>query len=283
VLDAIRPVGLRSGGALHVTGCPGAQPLLLLHGVGGGAWSWRPQREALAPLAQVFALDVRGHGAAARVLDAGLADYYADVREALAFAHQETRRRVVLAGHSMGGLLAIALAADEPDAVAGLALVDPVYATGREPFAHTPASLAAGMRWLSAPLTRSVGRNGTLSRLLARWMFAQAFEDPSRREQAWRDQCLQIPLEYPRILDEAFSGPRGFPLRDFAAEISAPTLLLEGTHGRRRPRFPALVATLDARLGRRFRREVIAGGHYLQLDRPDAVNAALTAFLGDLP
>ena len=44
-------------------------------------------------------------------------------------------------------------------------------------------------------------------------------------------------------------------------------------------RFPHLIARLTERLGADFRHEVIAGGHYLQLDRPDEVNARLAGFV----
>ena len=55
--------------------------------------------------------------------------------------------------------------------------------------------------------------------------------------------------------------------------------MLEGAVARRGPRFPQLTRTLAARLGARFEHAAIRGGHYLQLDQPEAVNARLAAFL----
>ena len=98
-------------------------------------------------------------------------------------------------------------------------------------------------------------------------------------EAAWADQRLQIPYEYPRVLNEAFGMPVGFELRDFAAELDTPVELIEGTPVRGRMRFPKLIASLTQRLGPNFRHDVIAGGHYLQLDRPAEVNAALAQFV----
>jgi pimeloyl-ACP methyl ester carboxylesterase len=94
-------------------------------------------------------------------------------------------------------------------------------------------------------------------------------------ETAWRDQQTQVPVEYPRMLREAFTGPTGIEIRDDAQTIDVPTLVLEGSSGRKAPRFPGLVRTLRDRLAERFRYEAIAGGHYLQLDEPDKVNALL--------
>lgn len=269
---------LPSGGALHVDGPSGAPAVLFLHGVGGAAWSWGPQREALAPAYRLFVWEARGHGAAAIVDDAGLSDYYADAQEALADAVSQAGRPVVLAAHSMGGLLAFALAFNHADAVKGLFLVDPVYATGDE-YGHFSPRAGAIARFLCRPLLHSFARGGLLSRIVARWVFARSFEDRARMEAAWSQQRLQIPFEYPRMLNESFGKPEGFELTDFAASIVAPVELLEGSPVAGRMRFPQLIARLTERLGANFRHEVIPGGHYLQLDRPDEVNARLARFV----
>ena len=270
--------GLPSGGALHVAGPRDAPALLFLHGVGGAAWSWRPQREAFAGSHRVFVWEARGHGAAATVADAGLSDYYADAREALQAVVEHTGRPVTVVAHSMGGLLAFALAKDFAASVRGLFLVDPVYATGEE-YGHFSPRAGAVARFLCTPLLRSFARGGLLSRIVARWVFARSFEDRARMEAAWTEQRRQIPFEYPRMLDESFGKPEGFELSDFAAAILAPVELMEGTPVAGRMRFPHLIARLTERLGANFRHTVIAGGHYLQLDRPGEVNAHLAAFV----
>lgn len=271
---------LRSGGALHLDGPATGAPVLFLHGVGGAAWSWQPQRDALAGRQRVYVWEARGHGSASRVNDAGLADYYVDAKEALAGAGDDARRPVFIAGHSMGGLLAIALAADFPTQVAGLFLIDPVYADGTgDSYGHFPPIAGSIARALCTPLLRSFERDGRMSRAISRWVFEHAFEDRARMEAAWLEQRTQIPVEYPRMLRESFVRPIGFELRDFAAEIAVPVFLLECERDGGRPRFPQLVTALRERLGSRFEHEALAGGHYLQLDRPDAVNERLERFV----
>jgi 3-oxoadipate enol-lactonase len=277
VNDAIR--ALPAGGVLHVDGPAGAPPLLFLHGVGGGAWSWRPQRAAFAPAYRLFVWEARGHGAAAAVVDAGLADYYADAREALAEVVAETGKPPAVVAHSMGGLLAFALARDEPERLKGLFLVDPVYATGDAAYGHFTPQAGAIAKFLCAPLLRSFERDGTLSRVVARWLFAQAFTDRARMEAAWTDQRRQVPFEYPRMLEESFGRPEGFTLSNFGREISLPTAVLEGDKKAGRVRFPEMIDALRERLGPQFTSETIHGGHYLQLDRPAEVNARLARFL----
>ena len=70
----------------------------------------------------------------------GSAEYFTDASEAL---DRDARSAgpVMVAGHSMGGLLAMALAAERPADVAGLVLVEPVYNPSGTP--HAAGLLAA--------------------------------------------------------------------------------------------------------------------------------------------
>lgn len=269
---------LPSGGALHREGPRGADAVLFLHGVGGGAWSWKPQRAALAGSYRLFTWEARGHGEAGRVADAGLSDYYVDAQEGLAEAVAEHGGPVFIVGHSMGGLLALALAVERTPSVRGLFLVDPVYATGEEAYAHFSPAVGRVARTLFTPILQSFERNGTISRRLARWLFERAFEDREKMEAAWLDQRAQIPVEYPRMLRESFDGPTGFKLRRFGDEIEVPVTLVDADKPGK-TRFPDLAASLERRLGSRFTHEFIDGGHYLQLDRPNEITAALRRFL----
>jgi pimeloyl-ACP methyl ester carboxylesterase len=248
--------------------------MLFLHGVGGGAWSWRPQVAEFAGDFACFVWEARGHGAARRVADAGLADYYADAREALAAVRDGTSGGITVVGHSMGGLLAIALGAQSPHRINGIVLVDPVYPQNDGLSAHDLGPLTPLMLLLMKPLVASFLRDGAVARAISRWMFTHSFTDPVRMEEAWRDQRRQVPIEYPKMFYEAFGQPEGFPVQPFARLIDMPVLAFN-------PRSRELVATLTQRLGPRFSCARLAGGHYLQLDRPAEVNERLRRFLGE--
>lgn len=274
---------LPSGGVLHGLGpAPAGPPLLFLHGVGGAAWSWAPQVQALAGAFECVVWEGRGHGAAARVADAGLADYAQDAREALQAVWAARGTPVLLVAHSMGAMLALALACETPQQVRGLFLVDPVYAEA----GHRRALLAPvlwAMCALVSPLVRSYQRDGRLSRSVSRAIFRRAFHDAAAMERAWALQRTQVPLEYPRMLYESIRGVRGFAFRPFAEQLRAPVCLLEAlARPGRRSRFAALAERIRTRAGVRCEHDQIEGGHYLQLDRPDAVSARLRKFAQSL-
>ncbi|MDX2015141.1 MAG: alpha/beta hydrolase [Myxococcaceae bacterium] len=278
-------VRLPSGGALHHEGPERAAgpALLFLHGVGGGAWSWAPQRAALSPTWTCFTWEARGHGQASPCDDAGLADSHRDAQEALAWILENTRHDVVLVGHSMGGLIAVALACEVRTRIAALVLVDPVYAE-RGNGVPLPSLLLAPLRVFFRAVARSFQRDGWLGRFIAWPFFKWAFLDARVRDATWPVQLTQKPIEYPRTVLEALDGVKGFPFRPFADELDVQTVLLEAVQRpRQKSRFSALVPRLQSRLGGRFTYDVVRSGHYLQLDRPDEVTRRLRALLDVSP
>lgn len=122
------------GLALHVVrpASPTRAPMLLLHGMFGGAWYFEHYQRFFASRGHAtYALDLRGHGESRNVERLGrvsMRDYIADAMTAA-----RSLDRPIVIGHSMGGLLAQALA--EADAVRAAVLL-----------------CAAPPRWIS-PLT----------------------------------------------------------------------------------------------------------------------------------
>jgi pimeloyl-ACP methyl ester carboxylesterase len=97
---------------------------VLLHGVGARADRWRNNLEHLADAGlHVFALDLPGHGFAAKGSD--FADYtvggYADF--VTGFLNSIQARRAVLVGTSLGGHIAAKVTCRTPKRVAGLIMV----------------------------------------------------------------------------------------------------------------------------------------------------------------
>jgi len=99
-----------------------ADPLVLLH---GGAWSWQEYLSLIPSLAKkwhIYALDFRGNGRSGWVRDTyRLQDFVEDNAQFLG----QLKAPAVLAGHSLGGVVALMLAARSADKVKALILEDP--------------------------------------------------------------------------------------------------------------------------------------------------------------
>lgn len=97
-------------------------PVVLVHGLSGSSRWWQRNIGALTPHRQVFVIDLIGFGASRTpqpFVLAEAADYLAR------WMDQLDLERASLVGHSMGGLIVAELAADAPDRVDRLVLVNP--------------------------------------------------------------------------------------------------------------------------------------------------------------
>jgi pimeloyl-ACP methyl ester carboxylesterase len=138
-------------------------PVLLLHGFPLHRDIFAPVLPAASQLARVVALDLPGFGASP--LPAEGFSMQSLAREVLAFARGKGFRRFALVGHSMGGYVALEVASQAPEALAGLVLL------ASHPRADTPearARRAEGVALIRSGL-RQEFLAGFLSRLLSRW------------------------------------------------------------------------------------------------------------------
>ncbi|GAB4051073.1 alpha/beta fold hydrolase [Catellatospora paridis] len=108
--------------AYRVWGEPDAPPMVLLHGIGGGGpGDWDTVAAQLADRWRVYAVDQRGHGHGDRTSGYAIDLLVADVAgllDALGL------KRVVLIGHSLGGVVAYLFAARHPERVDALVVED---------------------------------------------------------------------------------------------------------------------------------------------------------------
>ena len=97
-------------------------PVLLVHGLGSSTEDWEPQVEALSRDFTVVAYDVRGHGRTSKpggsYSVAQIAEDAAELIQALSLGP------VHIVGLSMGGMIAFQLAADHPELVRSLVIVN---------------------------------------------------------------------------------------------------------------------------------------------------------------
>lgn len=235
----------------------GDPPLVLVHGLSCHRGFWDGQVEHFSRDHRVLAMDLRGHGGS----DAPEQRY---TMRALAedvgwICTQLEIRRPVVVGHSLGGLVALELAAISAEQVGAVVLVDSVLLPGRErePF----------VRELVAAL-RSAGGEGALREYYA--TFFAPLDDLERR--AWvLEEIGKTPLHVTSsILEESIAS---WDDAEALARCEAPLLYLDAST----PNADlALAARLHPRLvlGR-----TVGSGHFSPLEVPAQINAMLERFL----
>ena len=96
------------------------EPLLLLHGLGGGAANWVELAAALAEERRVLVPDLPGHGGSAPLAGQPSMDDFAECAGRL--AQYEGMVPAAVVGHSFGALVALRLALLRPDQVTSVVL-----------------------------------------------------------------------------------------------------------------------------------------------------------------
>jgi pimeloyl-ACP methyl ester carboxylesterase len=160
------------GRLAHVVRSGRGEPVVLLHGFGASAYSWRHVMAALASDYELIAMDLNGHGyterarGAAAYTVAGQLDLVLGVMDALGVdtAH--------VAGHSYGGALATHLAWRHPRRVRSLVLVDSAGTDYPWERRHASAAITP-LTWLFVR-TRAIKREAVLAGL------ERSFADDSR-------------------------------------------------------------------------------------------------------
>ena len=157
-----RMVDLPGRGATYVTDTPGPSPdspaVLLLHAVGcTGLLTWFPSIEPLSRRYRVVTMDQRWHGRGIQSPEFSLVDCADDVA---ALIDELDLRDVVLAGFSMGSIVAQRVWRQHPDSIDGLVLcatTDRFRSTVAERTFHASLGLAMGA-------TRGLSRSRTATR-----------------------------------------------------------------------------------------------------------------------
>ena len=123
----------------------GRDPWILLHGLGCDATMWNGVVQALDPDVGLVVVELRGHGGSTLGWRTPSIDLWAD--DVLRIARSEGLTSPAIAGLSMGGYAALAIAASSPGLARGYALIDTSAApdddTGRLRRANGLATLQA--------------------------------------------------------------------------------------------------------------------------------------------
>jgi carboxylesterase len=239
---------------------PGAGDVgcLLVHGLTGTPAEMMPLAAALAGRRPLWVVRVAGH--ATRVADlaeTSWLDWYASAETGMR-ALATAAPRIVVVGLSMGALLALHLALDRPDVIAGVVLLSPAAALQR----GTVRRLTRFLRVLATLDARS----GALRARLARVLFPKHGSDiADQAVRATHPGYRQVPL---RALLNLLLLQR-VVLRE-AARVTQPALVIHATQDHTSPILAA--RELYERLGSRHKRLVVLeeSFHVVTVDRERA-------------
>ncbi len=254
---------MSSGIGFEATGERGP-PLVLLHGIGGNAASFRPLVDHLAGHFRCLAWNMPGYGGSTPLVPMtfeGLAERLAAFLDGrgLASAH--------LLGHSIGGMIAQEFALRFPDRVRSLVLVATTAAFGSRDGEFQRRFVAER----TAPLDAGRGM-AALARDLVPKLLG---DDPDPDAAALAEASLaSVPEDAYRA---ALACLPTFDRREALAQLRVPVLLVAGERDRQAP-----AAVMERMAGRMPDARFVCvpgAGHLLPLERPKELAAAVSDFL----
>lgn len=260
--------------ALHVESTGQGPALLLVHGWAMHGGVFAPLVRALEAAFNVITVDLPGHGGSRDSALPLALDPVADALAALIDA--QPSKRALVAGWSLGGLVATALAARHPDRVRGLAMLaaSPRFVQGPD----WPAGMDPRVFELFG---EELGRDyrGTLDRFLM--LEAQGSAHLREELRYLRDAVYARGEPAPRALQEGLGLLHDSDLRATLPGLAMPSLWIAGRRDRLvSPQAMQAAAALAPRS--RFQQYDHAG-HAPFLTEPKAVAEALTAFASSCP
>lgn len=248
---------------VRLAGSPEAPAILLIHGLGWSSHLWDRQAAWLADAGwRVVAPDLRGMGDS----DKPAAPYSIDqfTADMVALLHALDIAAATVVGFSLGGTIAMALAARYPALVNGLVVVCASASSSTDAAAATEAMLARAARtgpqaFAAEQATAIFSRSWALSHPD---MVSDFIDRRAAMDQA--------------ALAGAFRAAYGVDLRDAIASIRVPARVIVSDED-------AFVSVDTGRdIARRLRGDFVLvadAGHMVSVEQPDAFDATLRQFL----
>ncbi|MEV0322866.1 alpha/beta fold hydrolase [Streptomyces sp. NPDC050658] len=284
----------------HGAGQPGRPPVVLVHGFPELAFSWRHQVRSLAAAGhRVIALDMRGYGGSSRPQDADAYDVLTLCADLAGLLDDIGADDAVFVGHDWGAAVVWHMAWAYPERVRAVVGMS-VPVTPRAPAPPLPILRSRFgddyyIVWFQEQgvADRALGQNVRRT-LVAKEIYSAEWaarpdehlpaprwlgdEELAYYVKAFEETGFTGGLNYYRNIDRNWTLTEQLDGRP----IAQPSLFITGSKDPVARYMPA--GALD-RVLTDLRGHVVidGGGHWIQQQRPDEVDAALLEFLADLP
>ncbi|MBE9205696.1 alpha/beta fold hydrolase [Nostoc sp. LEGE 06077] len=224
---------------------PQRPPLLLVHGFGASTDHWRKNINGLEQDFEVFAIDLLGFGRSAKPKLQYSGDLWRD--QLHDFINEVIGRKAILAGNSLGGYGCLCVAAQYPESVAGVVLLnsagpfsdnpptaepEPIQSQIQPPKpSHLQKILGDSVKWV---LKQSFSRFVIFQYVRQRWVIRRTLEKVYLDKTAITDQLVED-IYRPAfdtgafdVFVSVFSSPQGEKVDVLLQCLTCPLLLLWG-------------------------------------------------------
>jgi pimeloyl-ACP methyl ester carboxylesterase len=247
--------------ALHYEVAGTGDTVVLLHGLGSSTLDWESQIARLSTQYRVVSIDLRGHGRSSRPPGPyRMADFAADIAAILAHLGVDSAH---ICGISLGGMVAFQLAADSPERVRTLAIINsgPAFPGRTLKGRLTLLSRFAVIRMKGLP---------ALAPIIAGRLFPKPEQEPHRRTFIQRFAGNDR-----NAYEHTMRAIGKFDVSDRLDRIRCPVLVLASD------RDYTPVAAKEAYVSRLANARLVVirdSGHASPIDQPEQVNDALMEF-----
>jgi pimeloyl-ACP methyl ester carboxylesterase len=234
------------------------KPLILVHGAGGASTYWFNQLSGLSSELRVIAIDLPGHGKSEPLKGKPTFEQYA--KHVDEFIKEMKLSKVVLLGHSMGGLIAQQIALNHQEILEKLIIVD------------------SGAKFPGRPMARSFRRGASIDvNAIASSLFSQKTlrktDATSLMKQITQGMAPDFALNV-LMRDFELTGTPDFTGRLKA--ISVPCLIVHGADDI----LPTSFASYLHENIKGSKLEIIPdAGHMVMMEKPDEFNNAIMRFI----
>ncbi|WP_400771500.1 alpha/beta fold hydrolase [Methylosinus sporium] len=260
-------------GVLSIEQSSAGEPLLLVPGLACGAWALEEITRRLSPRFSIHALTLPGFDGRPPIEAPMIPRICADIA---AYVTERRLERPLLVGHSLGAFIALKTAAAHPELFNGIVTLDgyPVFPALA---AATAGERAATAQRLAAQFAVGVG-DPVRFRETLRGFLAARMNDSRQAERFAERAARSDPAATAAYLVEMLSAD----LRPELVRLDAPLLALAATDsylaGRGEEEISAFYGDLLAEAPKFSVLLLREARHFVAVDRPDVVAAAIESF-----